>query len=282
MDWTIVNIPKKTIKAKIDALKLKSNKYEKWTEEEDKIFKEAWETYTMEELLKTFPNRTYQKMMLHAGYLGYKSLIHRNKKNDMSFLDLENLTPESAYWWGFIMADGHISKKQLVVQLKNVDFLHLKKLSEHLKCNIKEKNDFCRIAVEDKNRITKWRETLKMQETAKTYFPPKLLCFEELFIYFFIGFVDGDGCIWLCKNYPLLKIELHNSWKENLDYFSKILKEKYCIKSVKTKISKKGTSVLSIENRNDIIEISKFCNKVDYMNRKWDKILEYNQTIKKV
>ena len=271
---------RKQIKGKIDALKIKSNHYDKWTEEENALFKEAWENYSMEKLLATFPNRTYQKMMLHAGVLGYHSKINRLRKCDLTFLDLNNMTPQSSYWWGFIMADGHISKRgQLIIQLKDVDKDHLEKFAVHVNGNVKNTKDgFVRVACNDKPRAEEWFKTFQMTETAKTYFPPNLEVFEENFIYFFIGFTDGDGCIWLCKNYPLLKIELHKSWLDNLTWFSKILKEKYDINS-KVKLSKKGTAQITIENRWDILKISEYCKDVEYLERKWDKILNYVPTI---
>ena len=262
------------IKAKIDSLHIKSNHRKKWTNEENEKLKIAWETYSMEDLLNEFPDRTYQEIQLHANWLGYHSKTNRKRKCNLEFLDLDNLKKESLYWWGFIMADGHIGKRgQLIIQLKNVDKIHLEKIAKHLNCEVKLlKNDFCRIACSDVRKIKQWREKLNMNETAKTYFPPNLKIFENDFIYFFIGFVDGDGCVWINKNYPCLKIELHSSWKENLEWMANLLKTYYNIKSVKVKISKKGTSVLSITNKNEILEILKYTKDIEYLERKWDKL----------
>lgn len=269
------NRKRSQIKAKIDSLHIKSNHHDKWTDEDNEKLKEAWETYSMEELLKAFPGRSYQKIQLHANWLGYRSKTNRKRKCDLSFLDLNKLTKDNAYWWGFIMADGHISKKgQIVIQLKNVDENHLQKIACHLNGNVKKlKNDFVRLACNDIKKVNEWRNILEMKESAKTYFPPSLKIFEPELIYFFVGFVDGDGCIWRCKDYPLLKIELHASWKENLDLIASTLKEKYGINSIKTKISKRGTAVLSIENRNDLINILKYAKEVESLDRKWNKII---------
>ena len=54
--------------------------------------------------------------------------------------------------------------------------------------------------------------------------------------------------------------------------------EKYNIENVNVTISKKDTAVLTISNRWDIIKISEFCKNVEYLERKWDKILKYNPT----
>lgn len=268
------------IKAKIDALGIKSNHYDKWTEEENKKLKEAWETYSMEELLSAFPGRTYQKIQLHANWLGYTSKINRNKKCDLSFLDIDNLSKENSYWWGFIMADGHISKKnELIIQLKDIDKEHLDKLCNKISASISNKpKGFVRMSASDITLMKKWREILELKDSAKTYFPPNLRIFENTLVYFFIGFVDGDGCIWFHNNYPQLKIETHCSWKENLEWVAEVLRTKYGIESAVVKISKKGTVVLSIGRRRDIISLLEFVKEVDYMQRKWEKIFEYEPT----
>ena len=208
----IPNHTKSQIKNKIYNLKLKSNNYDKWTNEEEKLLKEAWENYSMEELLNTFPNRTYQKILLHAHQKGYKNIKYRGRTTNLEFLDLKKLTPESAYWWGFIMADGHLSKSNsLMISLKNIDKQHLEKLSKHINGTIRENKGFCFLSASDKNFVSEWKNILCMQHTSKTYFPPLLTVFENYFIYFLIGFIDGDGCLYLNKNYPLLKIEVYKT-----------------------------------------------------------------------
>lgn len=269
------------IKGKINKLKLKSNNYDKWTDEEENLLKEAWELYSMEDLLKTFPNRSYQKILLHAQQKGYKNIKHRGRKSNLDFLNLNKLTPQSAYWWGFIMADGHLSKTNtLMISLKDTDKIHLEKLSKYINVIIRENNGFCFLSANDKNLISECKNILHMEHTSKTYFPPNLSIFEEFFIYFFIGFIDGDGCLWFNKNHPQLKIELYKTWLDNLNYFKQILKDKYNIENVNVKFSKKGTAVLTISNRWDILKISEYCKEIDYLERKWDKILNYKPIAK--
>ena len=265
---------RKQIKAKIDALHIKSNHYDKWTDEENAKLKDAWGSYTMEELLATFPGRTYQKILLHANQLGYRSEINRKRKTNLNFLELDRLTKESLYWWGFLMADGHIGKNgQVILQLKDTDKEHIEKFATHVNSSVKMlSSGFVRTVCTDIKRVRKWLEIFKMKESAKTYFPPTLNIFEKDFIYFFIGFVDGDGCIWTSKGYPQLKIELHSSWKTNLDWFAELLKRDYGLTSVTTKISKKGTAVLVICNRKDIETIAKYAYEVECLKRKWCKV----------
>lgn len=283
------HLTKQQIKAKVDRLKIKSNRYQKWTKEQDELLKKAWESYSMEDLLNTFPTRTYESLMNRAKQLGVKSKRDRRRLGELNFLDFENLCKESAYWWGFIMADGHLAiNNALVIQLVKQDESFLQKLADKLKTKIhyissinsytNQPTDYVRISIQDKERLQKYRQTLKMKETAKTYFPPDLSIFakEEYFLSFFIGFIDGDGCIWLTNNgtWPELKIELHKSWFKNLQFISETLKDLYDI-TASVKISKKDTAVLSITKKECFTKLKENLNNLDYMHRKWDKIFDH-------
>ena len=269
---------RKQIKGKIDALKIKSNRYKKWTNEDVETLKKMWADSPKQEILNALPGRSWENIENKVRILKLKSSGKRMRTTDLSFLELEELTPQSAYWWGFIMADGHLSKQNaLIITLKDTDIEHLKKIAKKINGNVIQRNGFCHLFAEDKNLMLKWKSMLNMVETAKTYFPPKLSIFQKYFIYFFIGFVDGDGCIWLNKNYPQLKIELHSSWYENLMWFKDMLAH-YGIKSTNVKINKKGSSCLTIGNADDIKKISCFVNNVDFLERKWNKILNHVPT----
>lgn len=281
------------IEAKINSIPdIKSNKIEKWTEDEINKLIELWSKATKKELLDAFPNRTFQKLQSKAHTLKLHCEVQRNGFSDLNFLKLENLSPQSAYWWGFIMADGHIRKEgNLIISLNVDDKDYLQQLASKLNAKLNETqimnsftnstSTFVRLSVSNKKIISEWVEVLNMTETAKTYFPPNLDVFDPYFIYFFLGFVDGDGSIWLSRNYPQLKIENHISWKSNLDKFAQILRDRYKINSAVTKIGNKNTAILTIANRDDIIKLSKYCRKVDYLHRKWDKILNLPPIVKK-
>ena len=279
------HLTKSQIKTKVNNSKdISSNNFEKWTKDEvDKLI-QLWPKATKNELLNAFPNRTYQKIQLKAHVLKLKCEIERNRKSNLDFLKLENLNPQSAYWWGFIMADGHISKNgSLIISLSKNDEEHLQKLASKINGKLtfnksinsftNKESEFVKLTVSDKKLFTNCMTILNMKETAKTYFPPTLNIFDDHFIHFFLGFVDGDGSIWLNRGYPQLKIENHISWKENFEKFADILKNKFNIKSVNVKIGIKGTVVLTISNRSDIIQLSTYCQDVDFLCRKWNKIL---------
>ena len=282
-------LKREQIKAKIDRLKIKSNRYQKWTKEQDDLLREAWKSYSMEDLLKAFPTRNYESLMNRARQLKIKSERDRRRLGELNFLDFGNLCKESAYWWGFIMADGHLAvNNALVIQVSRIDKEFLQKLADKLKCSLHDiesinsfngnLTQYTKLNIQDKQRLIKYRETLKMENTAKTYFPPDLSIFmtKELLLPFFIGFTDGDGCIWLTNNktWPELKIELHKSWINNLTLISQKLKEFYDITAL-VKISKKDTAVLSITKKECFTKLKENLNNLDYMHRKWDKIFDY-------
>lgn len=283
------NLTREQIKGKIDRLKIKSNRYQKWTKDQDELLKEAWKSYSMEDLLKTFPTRDYTSLMNRAKQLGVRCERDRRRLGELNFLDFENLCKESAYWWGFIMADGHLAiDNTLVIQLSKDDEDFLQKLANRLKCSLHDVESingftgkptrYSKLNIRDKQRLIKYKEILKMENTAKTYFPPDLSIFmtEEFLLPFFIGFTDGDGCIWLTNKgtWPELKIELHKSWINNLTLISQKLKEFYNITAT-VKISKKDTAVLSITKKECFTKLKENLNNLDYMHRKWDKIFDH-------
>lgn len=104
------------------------------------------------------------------------------------------------------MADGHISKNgTLIISLSKNDEEHLQKLASKINGKLtfnklinsftNKESEFVKLTVSDKKLFTSCMTILNMKETAKTYFPPTLDVFDNYFIHFFLGFVDGDGSI---------------------------------------------------------------------------------------
>lgn len=272
----------KSITAKAKRLGLKSRRFNKWSKEEDSLLEYSWQYDSMEELLAKFPNRTYHSLMLRANkVLKVKSKRNRLRKGSFDFLD--NITKESSYWWGFIIADGHLSLKNgLQISLNIKDLSHLQKLQKHLGGNITFRktinafnnsiSEMCLYTLGDINFAKKWLKILEIN-SPKTYTPPNLNTFlnKENLLSFFIGMTDGDGCIWESKNWLNLKIELHINWLDTLQIISNNLKELYDIDS-KVKITKKGTSKLDINTKKDLKILKDYINNVEFMERKWSKL----------
>jgi hypothetical protein len=244
----------------------------KWSEEEIELLKIHWKSSTMEILLNTFPNRKYTSLMLKATELGIKSEIKRKRKGSLEFLN--NINIQTAYWWGFIMADGHLTKKgELIIQLNKKDENHLNKLALLLntKTNIIKEN-FIILRIQDKNFGKKWLDIFNIN-TPKTYTPPNLSLFynKELLLPFLIGLIDGDGCIWKSKNWLNLRIELHSNWFSELQIISNNLKEFYDIEC-KVKTTKRGTSKIDINTKKDLKILKDYIKNVEFMERKWSKL----------
>lgn len=276
------------IKRQKDKYNLK--KYNCWTSEEEKLLKEAWENYPMEKLLECFPNRTYKQLMCKARILGVKSKINRKRKGSLRFLD--TLNPNSAYWWGFIMADGHLSPKgEFIITLSEKDKNHLSVLAELLNCEMRllskkskynlNGSTFVEIRIGDKKFVNKWYNILNYINP-KTINPPKLDIFFEydLLIYFLIGFIDGDGSIWRHNNIEnkigsiSLKIELHPSWESILNLICDNVYKFYNIK-FNIKVNKKGYVQAVISSQEDLIKLYQYVHNCNYMKRKWDKVEEF-------
>lgn len=275
----------KALQKKARELGIQKNK--RWSEEEETLLKYHWENSNMETLLDALPNRTYSQMMNKAKLLKVKSNINRKRQGSLDFLD--NLTKQSAYWWGFIMADGHLSPRgELCISLSGKDKDYLMVLAEHLKCKttlrIKSggfsvnNSEFIDLRIQDKKFQEKWYSILEYTNP-KTYNPPKLDIFytKELLVYFLIGLIDGDGSIWISNQTETnhgsitLRIEVHPSWENRFrELFSKI-EELYNIKfNIKT--SSKGYIKAEIASRKDLEELYKYIDNCDYMARKWDKV----------
>jgi hypothetical protein len=140
-------------------------------------------------------------------------------------------SPESYYWLGFLLADGHFSNtNRLTVSLSIKDKDHLKKLSDFLECdsNLREysfewhdtKYDMVNFSVMDKNTISILKSKYKI-ESNKTKLPPNLHTLSDTNKFcVMIGFIDGDGSIQYQTNRTDCKISIkcHARWLDNLTF----------------------------------------------------------------
>lgn len=277
------------IKRQKDHYGLKKNKT--WTEEEIELLKIHWAHSDMETLLSMFPGRNYNQLMCKAGQLKIKSETRRNRKGSLSFLN--TLTPQSAYWWGFIMADGHLSPEGfLQIGISGKDKEYLQVLANHLKCELhyREKikcgfttddSSLAEIRIGDKKFIKEWYNKLSYVNP-KTENPPKLDIFykEELLVYFLIGFIDGDGSIWRSNKTKTnigsitLRIEIHPTWENTLRELCNKIDKFYGIQ-FNVKLSSKGFIKAEIASQSDLFELYKYINKCDYLKRKWNRVAEF-------
>jgi hypothetical protein len=120
-----------------------------------------------------------------------------------------------------------------------------------------------------------------MTDTAKTYFPPDLSLFlnKEWLIYFLIGFIDGDGCLTLShtKEKGIRKnitINSHISWYNNWVNIKNKCREYYNI-NVNCSVTNRGYVKIGIYDINSHIILLNHLTQLPYMQRKWNKFIEY-------
>lgn len=262
-----------------------------WTEQEKNLLRRVYPYFSNKEIQKKyFPKRTVESIKTQ----GVKKLKLCKKITSQRIGSVEPLltnTPKAFYWMGFIFADGSVinNKTRLSISLANKDHEHLIKLALYLSTNTKvyiedgwkKHQPFCKIRIQDKERIPKLCEKFNIKPN-KTYNPPTLnITDDKFFISFLCGFIDGDGCITINKNRKnciSISIKVHGSWLDTLKYFERRVYESLNIKEYnktnRTHLNKNGFAVLRLSDNTLIRQLKlhalKF--KLPIMNRKWDKI----------
>lgn len=252
-----------------------------WTKEEDELLIKIWTTEKDLNISENFPNRTWDALNNRATRLKIKA-FNRKIKGDLRIIDIDSLTPNIAYWWGYIMADGHIGN-ELKVSCEELDKDHLLKFANLLGAKMRRFKQINYAGKEaimyvvsagNKNILSKWLSIFKMVNFKKTYSPPDLEVFikKEFLVYFLIGFIDGDGCIYEKRS---CIISVHQNWFDTLNLISKKFEEFYGYKLFvkKCRIGDKCVAKMSFYKK----EIFKFfishLNNCDYLDRKWNKVM---------
>jgi hypothetical protein len=112
---------------------------------------------------------------------------------------LLNESPQSAYWIGFIMADGHLTEKRLVVTLAKRDEAHLNTLGAYLELGrvarpLVKAGAVC-LTRQEPSVVQAIRSRFDFRDR-KTYNPPSKLPYKgDNLVSFLVGFIDGDGSI---------------------------------------------------------------------------------------
>ena len=195
------------------------------------------------------------------------------KKCDLSVL-LEE-TPESYYWIGFLMADGHFSNGRISFVLSNKDKEQILKFADFIKWTGKIRETTKRVGISPMNKdiVNELCEKFDLNEN-KTYNPPETILNhnEKLIIYLIIGFIDGDGNV--SKQYKrqdcFIRIKIHKSWEKILKEFCEIIN----YNSEHVKINKNGYCELYISDSEIVTNLKKKSNDIPVLKRKWEKIDE--------
>jgi hypothetical protein len=220
------------------------------------------------------------------------------------------ITPVSAYWAGFIAADGHVKGRRLVIALSDKDDYHLQKFLQQSGCSESHSVKYYStgylkkdgtIAMSVRIWITnqKWIDDLEKYYSIvpnKTFElkPPKIFqyldCDDSIIISFLSGFIDGDGCIRTyttnrASNSKTLRISVTGASSDFLAWIKEFMDQRYPLKSSTSSISKSRLSYKTNSNitQNYCITGSRavlFSKEVlslniPFLQRKWNIALNY-------
>ena len=211
-------------------------------------------------------------------FLKYKNIEIRNRYDKIKDISLnhyffENIDNEhSAYWLGFIFADGSIINSKsyrLVIELNKIDEDHLKKFIQDINTShiIKYRNnrDMCSISINSKNIINDLCSIGCIpNKTVNGYINEELIKKENIKD-FLRGYLDGDGFIDKTRYrivYTIKSKMIVESIKKMFDdngILSKIINEKNYYR-------------LTIETKNNFFKALKFLydNSNIYLDRKYN------------
>lgn len=257
-----------------------------WSREEIDLLSSVYATKPKKEIKELFPNRTWIALKNKATKLGL--LLSRvNNVGDLSILLNGSLV--SSYWLGFICADGHLTDTTLFLEISEKDKEHLLKLGMYI--NFKESSlynrtrtiftgsySMCSLIVSHKKVIDQLKIRYNITQR-KTKNPISLVSLNDLQkLSFFIGFIDGDGCI-SNQNNPMLSLEIDASWFTILQQFEQLLNKLNFNAEAKALLyTRKDTGqVLSrfqTRNKTTLKQLKYFAEKTNLpiMRRKWDNI----------
>ena len=274
-----------------------------WTEEEHNIFREMYPNNTRKQMAKYF-NVSESSIQNKARRLGVTVNVQDKDRGNINIFENIN-SEESAYWLGFIYADGYIIVSEsgrnfeLGIELSTVDIDHLNKFNsifnDYYKVKVRKRsmdklktlnknhelgrfNTMCNIRIYSKKVVKDLEKNGVVQNKTNSDIFPKIKD-KELFFHFLRGFIDGDGSYHLqhvktCKrviSYPRINMTGNNK------LFFEYLVERLGEYNIKPTIYKDGNSwKLEIGRYNDYKKVVNymFKNATIYLERKYQKIKE--------
>ena len=274
-----------------------------WTEEEHNIFREMYPNNTRKQMAKYF-NVSESSIQNKARRLGVTVNVQDKDRGNINIFENIN-SEESAYWLGFIYADGYIIVSEsgrnfeLGIELSTVDIDHLNKFNSIFNNYYKVKtrirsmdklttlsknhelgrfNTMCNIRIYSKKLVEDLvKNGIVQNKTYSNIFPR--VEDEELFFHFLRGFIDGDGSYHIrkvvtCKR--IIQYPCINMTGNNKLFFEYIIKRlnKYDIKP--TMCKDRSSWKMEIRRREDFDRLVEhmFKDANIYLDRKYEKLKE--------
>lgn len=248
-----------------------------------------WSESDISKLIENYPNSSYGELSiilertkasikLKAKRLKLKRHFKRIKNSELSVLLLDN--PISFYWVGFLTADGHFSKqKRIILVLSAKDIDHLLKFGKYISCpNIHKYKRSFRISCCDTTLVPLITNKFNLSNN-KTRNPPDIIFDnDDLFLSFFAGFVDGDGCISGTGNRRSIRIKVHRNWlKKLIEYEDRIYRIFNMPKTTFTRLNKQEYASFGLSNRELLSNLKKklISLNLPLLSRKWNRINEH-------
>lgn len=190
---------------------------------------------------------------------------------------LLDLSLQSFYWVGFILADGSFSKFRFELGLQESDLEQLERFKEYINYNknIKHRQSTksYRISFSNRESIPKFMQFFGFNYR-KTYDPCNFSSFDnyskEQLLALLIGIIDGDGCISKSGNALYISITAHKNWEN----FYNSLINKINIDFHINYINNTDTICIRTGKQSNLQFLKQFIlkNNLQVLNRKWNKI----------
>lgn len=230
---------------------------------------ENYSNKTKDEIIKDLKlSWNYIQKMCHL--FGIKRGYCESKRSLIKLKDLKDNI--SCYWLGFLLADGHITKRYVFnvnISIKDKD--HFQKIEEHIDIKLKPsyrvRTNSVRYTLTDRKTILEISKIFNWQ-TNKTKIPPTIpnLNKDQMFS-LIVGFIDGDGSI--SKKDGSIRIKVDYTWSSIINSFYTHLTN-----DVKSFNTSDGCSVIYI-SRHSIVKFIKekaISLNLPIMIRKWNRI----------
>ena len=275
----------------------------KWTENDCIVFKQMYFNHTRKQMAEYF-GVTESSIQNKARRLGVTDNVQNRNRGNINIFEIIN-SEDSAYWLGFIYADGYIivSKDkrnyELGIELNCIDIEHLNKFNSifnnYYKIKVRKRsmdklktlnknhelgrfNTMCNIRVYSKKIVEDLEKNGVVQNKTNSDIFPKVKD-KQLFFHFLRGLIDGDGSYHIQQAktskktilYPRISISGNN--KQFFDYLVERLMEF----NIKPTINKDRNSwKLEIRRYDDYKRLVNymFKNATIYLERKYQKIKE--------
>lgn len=189
----------------------KCNGFNQWTQDQIKYMIDSYEGgKSTTKLAKEFNVEDATISSLLHKHIKLRTRGDSNRKYTLNYDAFAEMTPESSYWAGFLMADGNISYKAnnhdvLFVELAIIDYEHLEKFRTFLgtdkeiytrkRISYGKEREFCRLEISCKKILDDLNKNFGL--TPNKSFTAKTTDQMILNRDFWRGMIEGDG--WLCK-----------------------------------------------------------------------------------